>query len=385
MGSWRWFSAGESHGPGLVGIIEGAPAGILVDRQLINEDLGRRQKGYGRGGRMAIERDQVEFWGGVRHGYSLGSPIALLVKNRDFENWKDTMSPDPAPSDRQVTRPRPGHADLVGGIKYDHRDLRNVLERASARETTMRVALGAVARGFLRALGIEVAGHVVCIGDVRAPLREYTLEEIRGSEDSPVRVVDRRVESKMTDAIDRAKASGDTLGGVVEVVAFGLPVGLGSYTHWERRVEAKLAQAILSIQAFKGVEVGAGFAQTEVPGSLVHDPIWWEQGEGWSRTSNRAGGLEGGVTTGMPLVVRGAMKPLSTLMSPLGSFDIENKEPFLAQVERSDVTAVPPAAVVAEAMVLHVLADQILMKFGGDSLGEIRQRVLDWKEHVRTY
>ena len=385
MGSWRWFSAGESHGPGLVGIIEGAPAGILVDRQLINQDLGRRQKGYGRGGRMAIERDQVEFWGGVRHGYSLGSPIALLVKNRDFENWKDTMSPDPAATDRQVTRPRPGHADLVGGIKYDYRDLRNVLERASARETTMRVALGAVARGFLRALGIEVAGHVVGIGEVSAPLREYTLEEIRGSEDSPVRVVDRSVESKMTEAIDRAKAAGDTLGGVVEVVAFGLPVGLGSYTHWERRVEAKLAEAILSIQAFKGVEVGAGFAQTGVPGSLVHDPIWWEQGEGWSRTSNRAGGLEGGVTTGMPLVVRGAMKPLSTLMSPLGSFDIENKEPFLAQVERSDVTAVPPAAVVAEAMVLHVLADQILMKFGGDSLGEIRQRVQDWKEHVRTY
>lgn len=385
MGSWRWFSAGESHGPGLVGIIEGAPAGILVDRQLINQDLGRRQKGYGRGGRMAIERDQVEFWGGVRHGYSLGSPIALLVKNRDFENWKDTMSPDPAATDRQVTRPRPGHADLVGGIKYDYRDLRNVLERASARETTMRVALGAVARGFLRALGIEVAGHVVGIGEVSAPLREYTLEEIRGSEDSPVRVVDRSVESKMTEAIDRAKAAGDTLGGVVEVVAFGLPVGLGSYTHWERRVEAKLAEAILSIQAFKGVEVGAGFAQTEVPGSLVHDPIWWEQSEGWSRTSNRAGGLEGGVTTGMPLVVRGAMKPLSTLMSPLGSFDIENKEPFLAQVERSDVTAVPPAAVVAEAMVLHVLADQILMKFGGDSLGEIRQRVQDWKEHVRTY
>ena len=385
MGSWRWFSAGKSHGPGLVGIIEGAPAGILVDRQLINQDLGRRQKGYGRGGRMAIERDQVEFWGGVRHGYSLGSPIALLVKNRDFENWKDTMSPDPAATDRQVTRPRPGHADLVGGIKYDHRDLRNVLERASARETTMRVALGAVARGFLRALGIEVAGHVVGIGEVSAPLREYTLEEIRGSEDSPVRVVDRSVESKMTEAIDRAKAAGDTLGGVVEVVAFGLPVGLGSYTHWERRVEAKLAEAILSIQAFKGVEVGAGFAQTEVSGSLVHDPIWWEQGEGWSRTSNRAGGLEGGVTTGMPLVVRGAMKPLSTLMSPLGSFDIENKEPFLAQVERSDVTAVPPAAVVAEAMVLHVLADQILMKFGGDSLGEIRQRVQDWKEHVRTY
>ena len=385
MGTWRWFTAGESHGPGLVGIIEGVPAGIPVSRDLINQDLARRQKGYGRGGRMAIERDQVEFWGGVRHGFSLGSPIALLVKNRDFENWKDTMSPDPAPTDRQVTRPRPGHADLVGGIKYGHRDLRNVLERASARETTMRVALGAVARGFLRSLDIEVAGHVVRIGEVAAPSREYGLEEIRSSEDSPVRVVDRTIEPKMIERIDQAKAAGDTLGGVVEVVAFGLPVGLGSYTHWARRVEAKLGAALLSIQAFKAVEVGAGFAQAEVPGSLVHDPIWWDEAEGWSRTSNRAGGLEGGVTTGMPLVVRAAMKPLSTLMSPLGSFDIDSKEPFLAQVERSDVTAVPPAAVVAEAMVMHVLAAEILEKFGGDSLSEIRHRIEDWTVYARNF
>jgi len=385
MGSWRWFTAGESHGPGLVGIIEGAPSGIAVSRELINQDLSRRQKGYGRGGRMAIERDQVEFWGGVRHGFSLGSPIALLVKNRDFENWKQTMSPDPAPTDRQVTRPRPGHADLVGGIKYGHRDLRNVLERASARETTMRVALAAVARSLLRALHIEVAAHVIQIGTVAAPKMEYSLDQIRSSEESPVRVVDRDVQAQMIAAIDQAKSAGDTLGGVIEVVAFGVPVGLGSYTHWARRVEAKLAEAILSIQAFKAVEIGAGFAQAEIPGSLVHDPIWWDESQGWSRTSNRAGGLEGGVTTGMPLVVRAAMKPLSTLMSPLGSVDIDTKEPFLAQVERSDVTAVPPAAVVAEAMVLHVLADQLLEKFGGDSLDEIRQRVADWNDYVRRY
>ncbi len=385
MGSWRWFTAGESHGPGLVGIIEGAPAEIVVSRDLINQDLSRRQKGYGRGGRMAIERDQVEFWGGIRHGFSLGSPIALLVKNRDFENWKDTMSPDPAPTDREVSRPRPGHADLVGGIKYGHTDLRNVLERASARETTMRVALAAVARSLLRALNIEVASHVVQIGSVAARPQEYTLEQIRGSEDSPVRVVDRGIEPEMIAAIDRAKSVGDTLGGVVEVAAFGLPVGLGSYTHWARRVEAKLGEALLSIQAFKAVEVGSGMAQAGMPGSSVHDPIWWEEDRGWSRTSNRAGGLEGGVTTGMPLVVRAAMKPLSTLMSPLGSFDISSKEPFLAQVERSDVTAVPPAAVVAEAMVLHVLADQILEKFGGDSVREIRARVADWNEYVRSY
>ncbi len=385
MGSWRWYTAGESHGPGLIGIVEGVPAGIPISREAINADLARRQKGYGRGGRMAIERDQAEIWGGVRHGLSLGSPIALLVKNRDYENWKDTMAPDPAPSDREVTRPRPGHADLVGGIKYGHRDLRNVLERASARETTMRVALGAVARAFLRALGVEIGAHVIRIGAVECERRDYTLEEVRRSEDSPVRVVDRGIEPQMIAAIDEAKGSGDTLGGVVEILAFGLPVGLGSYVHWARRLEAGLGAALLSIQAFKAVEVGSGFAQTETPGSLVHDPIWWDPEQGFTRASNRAGGLEGGMTTGMPLVVRAAMKPLSTLMTPLGSFDIRSKEPFLAQVERSDVTAVPAAAVVAEAMVMHVLADHMLDKFGGDSLDEIRERVRRWQTYVHEF
>lgn len=385
MAEWRWYTAGESHGPGLVGIIEGVPAGIPVSRDAVNVDLARRQKGYGRGGRMQIERDQVEIWGGVRHGLTLGSPVAFLVRNRDFANWDKTMSPDPAPTDREVTRPRPGHADLVGGIKYRHRDLRNVLERASARETTMRVALAAVARAFLSALGIEVAAHVVRIGEVAAEAREYGLEEIRASEDSPVRVVDRGVEAAMIAAIDGAKARGDTLGGVIEVVAFGLPVGLGSYVHWARRLEAQLGAAMLSIQAFKAVEIGAGFRQTETAGSLVHDPIWWDAEGGWSRTSNRAGGLEGGITTGLPLVVRAGMKPLSTLTSPLGSFDVRSHEPFLAQVERSDVTAVPPAAVVGEAMVLHVLAGAMLEKFGGDSLDEIRERIEAWRTHVAKY
>lgn len=385
MADWRWYTAGESHGPGLIGIIEGVPAGVPVSRDAVNADLARRQKGYGRGGRMQIERDQVEIWGGVRHGLTLGSPVALLVRNRDFANWEQTMSPDPAPTDREVTRPRPGHADLVGGIKYRHRDLRNVLERASARETTMRVALAGVARSLLSALGIEVAAHVVRIGAVAAEVREYRLEEIRASEDSPVRVVDRGVEAAMMAAIDEAKARGDTLGGVIEVVAFGLPVGLGSYVHWARRLEAQLGAAMLSIQAVKAVEIGAGFRQTETAGSLVHDPIWWDAESGWSRTSNRAGGLEGGMTTGLPLVVRAGMKPLSTLTSPLGSFDVRSHEPFLAQVERSDVTAVPPAAVVGEAMMLHVLAGAILEKFGGDSLDEVRERVEAWRTHVAGY
>ncbi len=385
MEHWRFVTAGESHGPGLVGIIEGVPAGIPLTRQTINEDLARRQKGYGRGGRMSIERDEVQIWGGVRHGLTLGSPVALTVANRDFENWRESMSPDPGTADRVVTRPRPGHADLVGGIKYGHRDLRNVLERASARETTMRVATGAVARAFLHHLGIEVYGHVISIGPEQVPPSDWSLEQIRQAEESPVRVVDATVAERMMRAIDAAKEAGDTLGGTFEVVAFGLPVGLGSYVQWHRRLEASLGRALLSIPAMKAVEVGTGFDQSAQQGSAVHDAIWWEPNAGFSRRSNRAGGLEGGITTGMPLKVRVGMKPLSTLMSPLGSFDIESKEPFLATVERSDVTAVPAAVVIGEAMVMHVLADAVLEKFGGDSLEEIRQRLQWWRERVRAY
>ncbi|PSR24134.1 MAG: chorismate synthase [Sulfobacillus acidophilus] len=385
MEHWRFVTAGESHGPGLVAIIEGVPAGIPLTRQTINEDLARRQKGYGRGGRMSIERDEVQIWGGVRHGVTLGSPVALTVANRDFENWRESMSPDPGTADRVVTRPRPGHADLVGGIKYGHRDLRNVLERASARETTMRVATGAVARAFLRNLGIEVYGHVISIGPEQVQASDWSLEQIRKAEESPVRVVDATVAERMMRAIDAAKEAGDTLGGTFEVVAFGLPVGLGSYVQWHRRLEASLGRALLSIPAMKAVEVGTGFDQSAQQGSAVHDAIWWEPDAGFSRRSNRAGGLEGGITTGMPLKVRVGMKPLSTLQSPLGSFDIESKEPFLATVERSDVTAVPAAVVIGEAMVMHVLADAMLEKFGGDSLEEIRQRLQWWHERVRTY
>lgn len=385
MEKWRFVTAGESHGPGLVGVIEGVPAGVPLTRDIIDGDLARRQKGYGRGGRMSIERDRVEIWGGVRHGLTLGSPVAVTVTNRDFENWRESMSPDPSVPDRIVTRPRPGHADLVGGIKYGHRDLRNILERASARETTMRVALGAVARAFLRALGIEVYGHVVSIGPVHAEAQDWSLNDLRRAEDSPVRVVDDSVAERMMAAIDAAKEAGDTLGGTFEVVAFGLPVGLGSYVQWHRRLEARLGAALLSIPAMKAVEVGTGFEQTEQQGSSVHDAIWWDKETGFSRRSNRAGGLEGGITTGMPLKVRVGMKPLSTLMSPLGSFDIESKEPFLATVERSDVTAVPAAVVVGEAMVMHVLADAMLEKFGGDSLSEIFTRVSEWQQTVRDF
>ena len=385
MELWKFVTAGESHGPGLVGIVEGVPAGIPLTRAMVDEDLSRRQKGYGRGGRMAIEKDHVEIWSGVRHGYTLGSPVALTVANRDYSNWKESMSPGAGTPDRVVTRPRPGHADLVGGIKYGHRDLRNILERASARETTMRVALGAVARSFLRQLGIEVYGHVTSIGSVSVKPRDYTLEEIRGAEDSPVRVVDDSTSQDMVRAIDAAKEAGDTLGGTFEVQAFGLPVGLGSYVQWHQRLEAELARALLSIPAMKAVEVGVGFQQTQQQGSAVHDAIWYEKGAGFSRRSNRAGGLEGGITTGMPLILRVGMKPLSTLMSPLGSFDIDSKEPFVATVERSDVTAVPAAVVIGEAMALHVLADAVLKKFGGDSLDEIQGRVRAWHETARQY
>ncbi len=385
MAKWRWLTAGESHGPGLMGLVEGVPSGVSLTRDMINSDLARRQQGYGRGGRMAIERDQVEIYGGVRHGYTLGSPVALLVKNRDFANWSDTMSVDPAPTDRVVTRPRPGHADLVGGIKYGHRDLRNVLERASARETTMRVALGAVARSFLKELGITVVGHVVSIGSVEVTPQNWTEADFAEAEFSPVRVIDKRAEEAMMERIDEAKEAGDTLGGSFEIVAFGLPVGLGSYVQWDRRLEADLGRALLSIPAMKAVEVGTGFQQANQSGSAVHDAIWWDRDAGFSRRSNRAGGLEGGITTGMPLTVRVGMKPLSTLMSPLGSFDIESKEPFLAQVERSDVTAVPAAVTIGEAMVLHVLAGAILDKFGGDSIQEIKDRVAQWGSEVRRF
>ncbi len=385
MGEWRWVTAGESHGPALVGVVEGVPAGIPLTREDVDRDLARRQQGYGRGNRMKIEQDRVEILGGVRHGRTLGSPVALLVRNRDYENWRESMSPDPGQPDRMITRPRPGHADLVGGLKYGHRDLRNVLERASARETTMRVATAAVARAFLAPLAVTVAGHVVRIGSHTVPERDYAAADFERVDASPVRVIDREAESAMTAAIDAAKAAGDTLGGQFEIRVFGLPPGLGSYVQWHRRLESQLALAMLSIPAMKGVEMGTGFRQTESTGSAVHDPIRWSAAQGFYRDTNRAGGIEGGITTGAPLVIRVGMKPLSTLMKPLESVDIATKEPYQAQVERSDVTAVPSAVVVGEAMALHVVAAAVLDKFGGDSLEEILERWQLWFERVRSF
>jgi chorismate synthase len=387
----RYLTAGESHGPGLTAIVEGMPANLELSEADINRHLARRQEGYGRGGRMIIEKDQVSFLSGVRWGKTLGSPITLSIRNRDWENWGKTMSP--RLEDRQdglaVTHPRPGHADLTGVIKYRQDDARNILERSSARETAARVAVGALCGKFLRHLGIEILCYVTEIGGVRADessadgIPDYR-ERFRMSEASPCRTFDPRAEKAMMAAIDRAKLDGDSLGGVVEVVALGLPPGLGSHVHWDRRLDGRLAGAMMSIQAFKGVEIGAGFGAARSPGSRVHDEIFHEKGQVIRRT-NRAGGLEGGMTNGAPLVVRGAMKPIPTLYQPLQTIDLKTKEAFAATVERSDVCAVPAAAVVAEAVVCIELASAILEKFGGDAMEEIRENLAAYQRHVHGF
>ena len=360
----RYLTAGESHGPKLTTIIEGLPAGMPLLQEDINEQLARRQKGHGRGRRMQIEKDTVEITSGVRHGLTLGSPVALVVENNDWKHWVKIMGSEPFDGNeedikRRVTRPRPGHADLNGAIKYGHQDMRNVLERSSARETTIRVAAGAVAKKLLSELGIEVASHVVEIGGVKSNVSTYdsiqSLREI--SEDSPVRCLDPEAGEEMMKAIDTAKENGDSIGGIVEVIVEGMPAGVGSYVHFDRKLDSKLAAAICSINAFKGVEFGIGFEAAHIPGSQVHDEILWSEERGFYRKSNRLGGLEGGMTNGMPLVIRGVMKPIPTLYKPLQSVDIETKEPFTASVERSDSCAVPAAAVVAENVVAWELAN----------------------------
>lgn len=332
----RYLTAGESHGPQLTTIIEGVPAGLPLTKEDINIELARRQKGYGRGRRMQIEKDQVQILGGVRHGETLGSPIALVVENKDFAHWTKIMGAEPisesekAEMKRKITRPRPGHADLVGAIKYGHRDMRNVLERSSARETTVRVAAGAVAKKILSELGIQVAGHVIEIGGVRAQKLDYsTLAELKEkTENSPVRCLDENAAQQMMKAIDEAKEKGDSIGGIVEVIVEGMPPGVGSYVHWDKKLDAKIAQAIVSINAFKGVEFGLGFEAGRSFGSEVHDEILWSEEKGYYRKTNNLGGFEGGMTTGMPIVVRGVMKPIPTLYKPLQSVDIDTKEPF---------------------------------------------------------
>lgn len=384
----RFLTAGESHGPHLTAIVEGFPAGVTIDIGLINHDLARRQQGYGRGGRMKIEKDEVHIRSGIRWGESLGSPITLVIENKDWRNWEKRMSPFAADRNDNlaVTRPRPGHADLTGALKYDHHDIRNVLERASARETAARVAVGGVAKCLLLPFGIRVMGYVVEIGGIVANHAAMTLEEIFArAEVSPVRIADPIAEERIIALIDECKQAGDTLGGVVEVVAVGLPPGLGSFVQWDRKLDGRLGHALLSLQAVKGIEIGLGFATAKLPGSQVHDEIAFDPHKGFLRRSNNSGGLEGGMTTGEPLRVRVAFKPLSTLMRPLRSVDIVTKEGVEATIERSDVCAIPAAAVIAESVVSFVLAQAFLEKFGGDSLAEIRRNYEGYLEQLKRF
>ncbi|MCY3771407.1 MAG: chorismate synthase [Gemmatimonadetes bacterium] len=383
----RYLTAGESHGPAISAILEGLPAGVPVAADEINRDLKRRQGGYGRGRRMQIETDTIEIRGGVRHGKTMGGPVSLVVQNQDWKNWTDVMSIEEAdgPVRRQVTRPRPGHADLAGGLKYDRRDLRDILERASARETTMRVAVGAIARSLLSEFGIHVLSHVVRIGQVDADVSGLSNEEIRDrAEASPVRCADADAAQKMIGEIDRAKSLKDTIGGVFEVKVLSVPPGLGSHVQWDRKLDGRLAQAVMSIQAVKGVEIGLGFGVTRVLGSEVHDEIFYG-GDRFCRKTNRAGGIEGGMTEGEEIVVRGALKPIATLMRTIMSVDIETKEAFDSAKERSDVCTVPAAGVIGEAVVAFVIADAMQEKFGGDSLEEMKRNYLGYKDQLARY
>ncbi|MEB7771928.1 chorismate synthase [Kurthia gibsonii] len=392
----RYLTAGESHGPQLTTIIEGLPSLLPITAEQINHELKRRQGGHGRGRRMQIETDTVEITSGIRHGKTLGSPVALVVTNDDWKHWTKIMGAEPLPEDvdpneikRQISRPRPGHADLVGGMKYGHRDLRNVLERSSARETTVRVAVGAVAKILLEQLGIRIVAHVVEIGGItidRQAVEGKSVEEIRTIvEEDPCYCVDPEASAKMVALIDETKKAGDTIGGVVEVIVEGMPAGVGSYVHYDRKLDGKLAQAMLSINAFKGVEFGIGFDAAHVPGSQVHDEIIWDEEQGYTRRTNRLGGLEGGMSTGMPIVVRGVMKPIPTLYKPLQSVDIETKEAFKASVERSDACAVPAASVVAEHAIAFEIANAILDQFHADQLPQLQQQIEQMKQQAKEF
>lgn len=387
----RYLTSGESHGKKLTTIIEGIPARMPLLKEDIDESLLRRQKGHGRGRRMQIEKDLVEITSGVRHGYTLGSPIALVVNNDDFKSWVNIMGEDPIEEDekirRVVTRPRPGHADLNGALKYGHRDMRNVLERSSARETTVRVAAGAVAKIMLKQLGIEVVGYVKEIAGIRAEDQEglSMKERIDISEASPVRVLDKTVEQAMMDRIDQAKKDGDSIGGVCEVYVEGMPAGIGSYVHYDRKLDAKLAASVMSINAFKGAEIGIGFDAARKNGSEVHDEIAWSKEVGYYRKTNRLGGFEGGMTTGMPLVIRGVMKPIPTLYKPLQSVDIDTKEPFNASIERSDSCAVPAAAVVMEHVIAFELAKALTEEFTSNQFPQLKKAIDDYREEIRCF
>ncbi len=383
----RYLTAGESHGELLMGIIEGMPSGLLIRITDIDRELARRQTGYGRGGRMAIEKDTVKIYTGVRWGRTMGGPVGLVVRNKDWENWRSKMSPDPAflNTAEPLTRPRPGHADLAGALKYGMTDIRNVLERSSARETAMRVAVGAVAKRLLEEFGIMVMSHVLSIGGVFAKVGKLGPEELKKrAEASELRTADQEAERRMKRKIDEAKQTGDSLGGVFEVIVSGVPVGLGSHVHWDRKLDGRLAAALMSIQAIKGVEVGSGFGTANRPGSLVHDEIFWSEKAGFLRKTNHAGGIEGGMSNGENLVLRAAMKPIPTLMKPLRSVDLETKKPFKASVERSDVCAVPAAGVVAEAVAAFEIASAMVEKFGGDSIDEMKRNCEEYLKHLRA-
>ena len=399
-------TAGESHGKGLVAIIDGLPAGIEVDIEHINDKLARRQGGYGRGGRMKIEKDRVEIFSGVRAGKTMGSPVALLIHNRDWVNWQEVMAVEGMVAEdevgdnklniikderlekveKKVTRPRPGHADLAAALKYNTDDIRYILERASARETAARVAVGGLTDCLLRYFDIDIVSHVIQLGSISAPLEgKVSFAELKERVyASPLHCYDREKEEEMMKYIDEIRRAGDTLGGIVEIRTTPLPVGLGSHTQWDRRLDGRIAQALMSIPAVKGVEIGPAFENSTLPGSKVHDEIFYTKERGYYRKTNRAGGLEGGTSNGQPLIVRIAMKPIPTLYRPLQSVDMKTKEPFEASIERSDVTAVPAAGVVAEAMLSFVLAQALLEKFGGDSIDEMLVNYRAYLDRIKS-
>lgn len=385
----RYLTAGESHGKGLTVIIEGMPSGLSLSADFINLELARRQKGYGRGGRMKIESDTVEITGGVRHGKTLGSPISLFVPNRDYKNWQEEMNAEATnfASKKVVECPRPGHADLAGGLKYNQHDLRNILERASARETTVRVAAGAVARKLLVEFGIKIVGHVINIGGIKNPSDPPPLDQLEKlAEEDDVRCFDPEISKKMKAQIDAAKRNGDTVGGSFEIMIAGVPAGLGSHVHWDRKLDGKIAQAIMSIQAIKGVEIGLGFEEGNRLGSEAHDEIYFDAPrKHFYHATNRAGGLTGGTTNGETVIVRAVMKPISTLYRPLHSVHIRTKEEVKASVERSDTCAVPAACVIAGNVAAFTIAEAFLEKFGGDSMDELRRNYEGYLEQIKLF
>lgn len=384
----RYLNAGESHGKALLAVLEGVPSGLPLTAEFINHDLARRQKGYGRGGRMRVEQDRIEFYCGVRKGFTIGNPIGLMVANKDWENWREVMASEPGPvsTEKVVTHPRPGHADLVGAIKYGHADVRNVLEKASARETAIRVAIGGIAKALLGQFGVTIVSYTTEIGGVVAPPTTDPLDAYQRAEASDVRCADAAAGAKMIEQIRTAKHRGDSLGGVFEVVALNVPIGLGTYAQWDRRLSARLAMAAMSIQAMKGVEIGMGFESARRFGSEVHDDIFYDKAaQSFIRKTNNAGGLEGGITNGQPIVIRVAMKPIATLYSPKQSVDIKTKEPFEATVERSDICTVPAAGVVGEAVIAFELANAFVEKFGGDTVDEMKRNFDAYQRYVREF